>query len=105
MFGAVQELRFAMLVTVGAFTAIVVLVVVGRARRRLAQRRNSLETPHPAIDLADLHAMLNAGTITPQEFERLKAVVSRRFATRHVPNAPLERARGFDVLPPVKDLD
>jgi hypothetical protein len=102
--GTARELQLIFLLAGGAVALLVVVVLIARARRRSARRSEAQETP-PAIDLADLHAMLNAGTISQQEFDRLKAVVTRRFATRHVPNAPLERARGFDVLPPIDDID
>jgi hypothetical protein len=89
----------------GALASLVVIVLVFRTRRRFAGWRRVNKVPPAALDLADLHAMLQAGTITPLEFERLKAVISRQFATRHAPNATLDRARGFDVLPPIDDLD
>jgi hypothetical protein len=80
-----------------AFGAFVCFVVVMRVNRRMARRGKS-PTIDSGFDIADLHDMMQAGTISAEEFDRLTAATARQ---RGVSSAlPASGKRGFDVLPP-----
>ena len=84
-----------LLLLVGSFLGFLTLIASLRVARRFAARR--LDQPmNVDLSVADAHRMLQKGTITPEEFERLKQVIFERRAERERA-AAAERA----LMPPV----
>src|SRR5690348_3126342 len=83
----------------------IVLMITMRLLRRTRRR---IERPlQTDFTVADLHQLLAAGKITPDEFERLKETLlahqaplaRKRDGTLYDPTRPEKGKRGFDVLP------
>ena len=79
----------------GAFVGYAAFVLTARTIRRNARRQQ--QAAQSTFSFADLQAMKSAGTITPEEFERLKAALLAQGASTEAPPG----ARGFDVIPSV----
>lgn len=84
-------------ILIAAFLGFVVFILLMQAVRRAATRHDG-----PAgtdFSVAELHAMLSAGQLTPEEFERARrSILSRERASAALPPPP--RERGFEVVLP-----
>ena len=80
-------------ILVSVFVAFTTFVFIVRMRRRSAKHA---EPPaSDPFDLADIHSMLQAGTITADESERLTSLLLKQ---REGVSEPPDGKRGFDVL-------
>jgi hypothetical protein len=86
----------AIIICVSAFFVFAIFIVVMRIRRRVLARTASCP-PEPSFDLAEINAMLDAGKITREEYDRLRTALLKQIEGRPA-TIPTGR-RGFDVAP------
>jgi len=82
----------------GALLALYIfLILVLRARRRRSAVSAAPRPTQPAFGSAEIRAMLEAGQITREEYDRLLAAVIKQRKTADDDSA--SGVRGFEVLP------